>query len=248
MDTSNPDALRLPTAISAWRDGFAADSGITPVVEHLERDRWRFTVTGGRVVMTYDVRLLQRHRLRSVASVLTVDGEARPLMKSYAALLELLTNPEGDGELPGTPSDSEMTEVAADAAPREVARAASLAARNLPTATDLSVRILRGPRRWWAIVLSNGRVRLRINMRSSLMDIYRPTAPRFTAMVKGKWLLALSVDGVDLTDRAQGRLDTAMSMVAKSLATAPPPSVTGTTAASTTPTGVTVRKQIVLRR
>lgn len=232
-----------PAAVTAVAEGFGRDMPTATVqVEHRTGIRWRITVSTDRVRMWVDYETRSRGRLLMKASQLFIDGEQAPRADSYSQLVSMMS----DAGRQETTSAEEISEVAVEAdicdAPEEVRRVyRKWAAMSLP---DLRLVSRRQGRRW-SVCLENERIQLTANFEDCLMNPQRPMRDPATRL-SHKEPVTLIIDGADLTDKVQGRLDRALAMMAAHQSAPRDPAVAGESAAAVN-TGVQVRRQSVIR-
>jgi hypothetical protein len=235
-----PQAPPPPGAITALAGHLAADCGTPPVVEHTGGRRWRVTVDTGRVRMWVTYQVLSRGRLDWVASQLFMDGVRVERADSYEEFLRIVRDPDGrDGQPPEV-----FVEVDPADAPAPVYaayRTFSRALPGLPAGTRVGVR--RAGRRW-QVVVENDRMCVRCGFVAGLMNPQRPQRP--ASVRKAARPVELVLDGVDVTEQINGRLDRALAML-RAHPGAPRPPVIGHERPAAADTGVRVRQQVVLR-
>lgn len=229
------ETVPTPSGVREFATRLAEDTGTTPAVTWEGGHRWRVQVDNGRVRMWVTYEALSRGRLKWLRSELFVNGEPVDRASGYADFLRIFHD---GGEL-----THETVEESVSAAPDFLRRAAAKLTPRLASGTTL--RILRtGPR--WQLVVRSSRGCLRVTLERPLMDPRRP-ARMGEFKLRAERPVELELDGDDLTDEIQGRLDLAMArMVAHSHA-APPPQVSGTSAPQVKATGVQVRNTTVIR-
>jgi len=230
-----------PSAIMTFADNLASDTGLTPSISHQKGRRWRVEIASERVRMWVDYEVLSRGRLQWSQSQLFIDGQQAARATSYAGLLDIFRDP--DGKSPEPPP--QYIDVDPSTAPGVVrAMHARLAAKIHLLPGDFTLALHRAGRRW-AIVISSSRTVLRYRFTTALMNTQRPERDPRTR--ENRRPLELEIDGVDVTAQVNGRLDKAIAMICDHVAAPPPAAIAGPSRSAVQATGVTVRKQTVLR-
>lgn len=246
----------VPAAIVAFAERLLADvQGPDRVVDSLNGDttitighaggrRWRVTASNTRALMWVEYHVLSRNRLQWAQSELHIDGQQVDRAAGYPQFLNVFTGHD--------PDHRQVPDVAVDpvdraAAPPKVRKTYDMILRKAP---DADVAILRSGLRWAVVVnRPDKNMEIRFNFLTDLMDPEHPTRPVDTRPETG-CRIGLVVDGVDRTAELNGQAERALAMLTGGyiLPAAPaPPPVPGVAPARVPTTGVTTRKQKVMR-
>lgn len=231
----------MPRAISALVDNFARDiPGSTVTAGHCDGIRWRVTAATDRVLVWAEYEARSRGRLQLKASQLFIDGEQVERAGSYAQLLRIFADPDAGRE--AAPEDPNPPVVELEGAPEEVRKAYALVAAKGGAGLQA---LLRHAGRYWYVCLENEHIQLRMVLVEQVMNHQRPLLQPQVVSARSQ-PIRLIIDGRDLTDQIQGRLDKALGLVGAHPSAPGRPAVAAESAAAVN-TSVQVRKQSVMR-
>lgn len=226
----------LPRVVRIEADKVHAAVGLTPAVER-DGDSWTLIVASDRVTATATYQRKGKGHVKWVNGSLTVDGEDRPLARTYNQLARILHDPDR-AQRAVTASSPPLPPLItpADAPPL-------VSSHYHQTVTAIGGRAeirLHGTRNRWIIALTSPRATLRVHYRRIRRGSpigYDPRQP-----------FHIIINGEDRTDEAAGDLTRAIRLASAALRT-PADNVapSGAPAAAARCNSVEIRRHSVMR-